>query len=392
MLAASEADQLLTRARDEGARLILVGDVRQLGSVGAGRAFAQLQEAGMATPVLDQIVRQTNAHTKEAVEAMLAGEAARAFDAIDRGGGRIVQHAEDDIRRALIARDFAKLSRDDRAGTLVLDPTREGRARLTDAIRAALVRDGTLGQDAVVASVLEPCGLSRAEAAHAASYAPGSVVTFRQGNRDARISRGRAYRVDADDAEAGTVALVSPQGKRVAWSPARWGGDQAEAYTEAQAEFRTGDRLQFTRNNRAAHRNNGDTAEVVAIDSDHGRVTVAKGGWLPADPRHGPARRSACAAWLGADHPQLTGRDVRSGHGPPGELPRQHRRCRIRLCRDQQGQDQRGRLHRQPHRPHRRTRPTRWGADRGYRFQLDTPRAIPLSVRADHSRFLAQPF
>ena len=73
----------------------------------------------------------------------------------------------------------------------------------------------------MVANVVEPCGLSRAEAAHAASYVPGSVVTFRQGNRDARISRGRAYRVDAIDAEAGTVALVSPQGKRVSWSPAR---------------------------------------------------------------------------------------------------------------------------------------------------------------------------
>jgi len=250
--------------------------VKQLGSVGAGRAFAQLQEAGMTTPVLDQIVRQTNDLTREAVEAMLAGEAARAFDAIDKGGGRIVQHAEDDIRRALIARDFAALSREERAGTLVLDPTREGRQRLTDAIRFALLNDGTLGQDAVVATVLEPCGLSKAEAGSAASYVPGSVVTFRQGNRDARLSRGRAYRVESIDAEAGTVSLVSPQGKTVAWSPARWGGDQAEAYTEVAAEFRTGDRLQFTRNNRAAVRNNGDTAEVVAIDAEHARVTVAK--------------------------------------------------------------------------------------------------------------------
>ncbi len=148
--------------------------------------------------------------------------------------------------------------------------------RLTDAIRAALVRDGTLGADAVVATVLEPRGLSRAEAGVAASYVPGSVVTFRQGNRDARLSRGRAYRVEAIDAETGTVALVSPQGKKVAWSPARWGGDQAEAYTEVAAEFRTGDRLQFTRNNRAAARNNGDTAEVVAIDADHGRLTVER--------------------------------------------------------------------------------------------------------------------
>ena len=87
ILAACDADQLVTRARDADARLVLVGDVKQLASVGAGRAFAQLQERGMETVVLDQIVRQTNDHTREAVEAMLAGEAARAFDAIDKGGG-----------------------------------------------------------------------------------------------------------------------------------------------------------------------------------------------------------------------------------------------------------------------------------------------------------------
>jgi ATP-dependent exoDNAse (exonuclease V) alpha subunit len=110
MLSARDAEQVIARARYAEARLIMVGDVRQLGSVGAGRAFAQLQEHGMATAVLDQIVRQTNEHTREAVEAMLAGEAARALDAIDKGGGRIVEHPDDDQRHALIARDFAALS------------------------------------------------------------------------------------------------------------------------------------------------------------------------------------------------------------------------------------------------------------------------------------------
>lgn len=277
MLSARDAEQVIARAQDAEARLILVGDVRQLGSVGAGRAFAQLQEHGMATAVLDQIVRQTNDHTREAVEAMLAGEAARALDAIDKGGGRIVEHPEDDIRHALIARDFAALSPQERAATLVLDPTREGRQRLTDAIRAALVRDGTLGEDAITATVLQPRDLTRAEAAHAASYAPGSIITFRRGSREQRLSKGIGYHVAAIDADAGTVALVSPKGRKVDWSPARWGGDQAEAFDEVAIELRAGDRLQFTRNNRRAGRNNGDIATVRAIDPQGTSVLVEKG-------------------------------------------------------------------------------------------------------------------
>jgi len=175
-----------------------------------------------------------------------------------------------------MARDYARLSPADRARTLVLDPTREGRQRLTGAIRAELVRDGTLGAEAIVATTLEPVGLTRAEASDAASYAPGQIVTFRRGSREQRLSRGRAYRVDAIDAEAGTVSLATPQGKSVTWSPARWGGDQAEAFVEVEQEFRTGDRIQFTRNNRRAGRLNGHTASVIGIDPQRGGITVER--------------------------------------------------------------------------------------------------------------------
>jgi hypothetical protein len=174
------------------------------------------------------------------------------------------------------ARNYAQLSPADRARALVLDPTREGRQRLTDAIRAELVRDGTLGAEAITATTLEPLGLTRAEAADAASYAPGQIVTFRRGSREQRLSRGRAYWVDAINAEAGTVSLATPQGKRIAWSPARWGGDQAEAFIEVEQELRNGDRIQFTRNNRRAGRLNGHTASVVGTDPQRGGITVER--------------------------------------------------------------------------------------------------------------------
>ena len=44
-------------------RVILVGDVRQHQAIEAGRPFEQLQEAGMSTAKLDQIVRQKGSRT-----------------------------------------------------------------------------------------------------------------------------------------------------------------------------------------------------------------------------------------------------------------------------------------------------------------------------------------
>ena len=242
--------------------------------VEAGRAFGQLQNHGMATFVLDQFVRQSNAHTREAVEAVRAGNAEKAFAAIDAGGGTIVEQPDAQTRLAVIARDFARLSPEDRDRTLVLDPTREGRQQLTDAIRAALIRDRQLGDDALVATVLEPCGLTRAEAGQATSYAPGQIVTFRKGGRG-KPRPGIGYHVDQVDADRGSVRLIGPKDKAIDWQPARWGADQAEAFVEREEEFRSGDRVQFTRNNYRAKRLNGQVATVMAVDPQGASLWLA---------------------------------------------------------------------------------------------------------------------
>ncbi|WP_238398330.1 AAA family ATPase [Edaphobacter sp. 12200R-103] len=52
-----EMHEFLTRPHPNG-RVLLVGDKRQHEAVEAGRPFAQLQQAGMKTVSLDQIVRQ----------------------------------------------------------------------------------------------------------------------------------------------------------------------------------------------------------------------------------------------------------------------------------------------------------------------------------------------
>ena len=57
LLSARDTARLFDLAEQHDARVILVGDVKQLGSVEAGAAFAQLQTAGMETATLGEIVR-----------------------------------------------------------------------------------------------------------------------------------------------------------------------------------------------------------------------------------------------------------------------------------------------------------------------------------------------
>ncbi|WP_417595763.1 MobF family relaxase [Parasphingorhabdus sp.] len=102
LLSSRDTAKLFDMAEKQDARVLLVGDIKQLGSVEAGAAFAQLQSAGMETAKLGEILRQTNSATKEAVLASIEGDARKALAAINGGGGRIVETAEREDRFAAI--------------------------------------------------------------------------------------------------------------------------------------------------------------------------------------------------------------------------------------------------------------------------------------------------
>ena len=67
-------------------RVLLIGDIRQHQGVEAGRPFEQLQEAGMRTATLDDIVRQKDPALKSAVELLATGQVSAALDALQQQG------------------------------------------------------------------------------------------------------------------------------------------------------------------------------------------------------------------------------------------------------------------------------------------------------------------
>ena len=127
-------------------------------------------------------------------------------------------------------------------------------------------------------------------------------MTFRQSGKG-RPPPGKGYRVEAVDTDTGTVRLVPDKGRAHDWQPARWGADQAEAFTEVDQEFRAGDRIQFTRNNRRADRLNGHTATVLSIDPQGSSISVEKddGSQQMLDMRH-LADRHIRPGWVRTIH------------------------------------------------------------------------------------------
>ena len=250
-------------------RVVLVGDSKQLDAVDAGKPFAQLQAAGMQTAVMDEIMRQRDPALKEAVEASLRGDIARAFEKL---GENVAEVKPDNIAGAVAAR-WLRLSNENRENTGVMAPSHELRQQINGHIRERLAREGRLHGPAMASERLVSKGYTNAEKALAANYAPGDVVAFHRPYKRIGVGKGDERTVIGVDHKRREVLLDDGKGGRAAWKPGQIGGRKGgtEVYKVEEIELRAGDRIRWTRNDAGLGLVNSRTAEVLKVAN--GRVT-----------------------------------------------------------------------------------------------------------------------
>ena len=174
-----------------------------------------------------------------------------------------------------MAKAYAALDVAARDHTLVIEPSREGRDALTAEIRAALDKAGDLTGPAVDVRSLVPKSLTRAEGRDPSSYERGDVVRFTRDYADKGVSRGTAYRVESVDVARAAISLRSQDGETIDWRLRQWGAGKSEAFEAQSLELKTGDRIQFTRNDRNAGRINGLRGTVTGVDAVERTATVS---------------------------------------------------------------------------------------------------------------------
>ena len=280
-------------------RVVLVGDEKQLDAVDAGKPFAQLQGAGMKCAVMDEIVRQREPALKEAVEASLAGDIHRAFQKL---GGNVAEVKADNLAGAAAARWLA-LSAEERQATGLMAPSHALRERINAILRERLIRDGTIDGPAIDGERLVSRGYTDAEKSLAANYAPGDVVSFHRRYKRLGVDKGDELRVAGVDDARGVVRLHGRHGAAVAWEPARLAARRGgvEVYAVEAMEFRRGDRVCWTRNDRRHGLVNSGTAEVTAVSEKAVSFRLEDGRALTLC-RDDPQLRHVDRAWAATVH------------------------------------------------------------------------------------------
>jgi conjugative relaxase-like TrwC/TraI family protein len=252
MLSTVDMQRLLAAGETHNAKIVLVGDVQQLGSVAAGAAFRQLQEqSDLKTYKLDEIVRQSNDELKDAIYDSIKGDIKGSLDKMDV---QEIEKRED--RVAAIASDYAKLTPDERSKTIVITPGRDDRALVNEAIREELKKDGTLTGEAKTITTLQDKGMTDVEKKLAVSYSAGDIILDKTGY-------AKVVEIDRDHNK---IIVEREDGPRQTLDPAKTKG--LSSFTESVREIRVGDKLQSTGNDKKRGITKGDALTVQKIEGN----------------------------------------------------------------------------------------------------------------------------
>jgi conjugative relaxase-like TrwC/TraI family protein len=221
-------------------RVLLVGDVRQHEAVDAGRPYHQLQEAGIRTTHLDEIVRQRDPELKAVVEQLSRGDVHGAVERLDHQG-RVREIGPREERLTAIANEYVKNPH----ATLVVSPDNQSRQDLNDVIHRAMQREGHVDRNEHRTPVLVPRQeITGADRQWAERYEPGDVVRYSRGSKALGIKAADYARVERVDAKTNQVMVRTDDERTVSYDPRRLQG--VTLYREADRAFAAGDRVQMT--------------------------------------------------------------------------------------------------------------------------------------------------
>jgi conjugative relaxase-like TrwC/TraI family protein len=248
-------------------RLLLIGDTRQHQSVEAGRPFEQLQEAGMRTAKLDEIVRQKDPALKSAVELLAKGQVSAALESLQQQG-RVKQIPGTGERIRAIAKSYVESPEK----TLIVSPDNASRRELNVAVRQELKANGTLApEDHSFRVLVQRQDMTGAERSWASHYEINNVVRYSRGSKATGIEAGTYGAVVGIDSAANMLTVEKLSGEQATYDPRRLTG--VSVYREIDREFSVGDRIQFTAPDKSLGVANRDLAAIESIAPD-GRISA----------------------------------------------------------------------------------------------------------------------
>ncbi len=267
MVGTRDLARLAEAAVRSRAKLVLVGDDRQLPEIQAGGAFHALAER-LPKHELREVRRQHEAWDIQALEALRSGEIERWARAY-RDHGQITVGDSAEATRAALVNDWSRATGD----RLMIAARRDDVADLNHGARRLLQDRGALGPDELTAA--------------GRGYAVGDRVIGSRNDRRVGILNGQRGTITAADAQNRSVDVALDNGSRIRLGPEYLDAghlDHGYAITAHRAQGATVDRA-FVLGSEELYREWGYTA--LSRHREQARFYVARGD-LRVDPELPP--------------------------------------------------------------------------------------------------------
>jgi conjugative relaxase-like TrwC/TraI family protein len=264
-------------------RVLLVGDRRQHEAVEAGRPFAQLEDAGMKTVRLEEIMRQKDPELKEVVQLLARGNVWEAINNLDQQG-RLHEVPGHEERISAIAKEYARSPEN----TLVVSPDNRSRMEINERTHAELQGKGLVrSKEHPIRTLVPRQELTGADRTWAARYEAGDVLRYSRSSKETGIEKGLYAQVKSINTISNRLTVTLQDGTERTYDPRRQRG--VSIFREEIRRFSVGDHIQFTAPANDLKIANRELGVIAGID-DAGRLTLKmdSGRSLQIDPNKHP--------------------------------------------------------------------------------------------------------
>jgi len=275
LLSMQQLERLTGIAADRRARVLLVGDTKQHYSVQRGDGLRHvIEHTHTPTVRLSEVLRQRGEPDRKLSRLLAAGEIAEAFLYAEQKG-MIHEAGDDDTLFAHAAEHYAdNLARN--VETLVVIPFWAEIERFNSHARAALRRNGLLGEPEAIREAVKPLAWTDEQKEHWDQYQAGDRVLF---IRDTRVF-GRGMAAEVVEVLADGLRVRGEKGQETKITRKQCG-----AFEVGRAEMlaiAAGDRLRIRGREETQGFANGDFKQVARVDPEADEVILNDGRRLPA--------------------------------------------------------------------------------------------------------------
>jgi len=274
MLSAKQGFSLIQKSLDQGARILLVGDEKQLLSVEAGDFLGNLKKhSNIRIAELTEIRRQQETNYRSAMQEMSQGKLSKGIEILDNDG-RIIEGKSEYLKNS-VKSYFEKV--DSGESSLIVSPTWKEINKINTLVREEKYSRGELQGETHPVKSIELIDWTKAQKSQAKLYRSGMMVS--SWKNIGRMKSGQWEKIEKVD----NGNLITSSGEVI---NVKRNHDNLSIGDEKEIPIQIGDKILIQGNEEKSGLKNGSVVTVSEIaqdnsitvkSSDGGKITIPKG-------------------------------------------------------------------------------------------------------------------